>query len=251
VFWSLLILFCCLVLLTQWITKHIQGLGYLITGDGQIALYLYFILIFPGVLIHELSHAISAWLLGVKVRRLSIGIRRKSRGGQVALGSVDIANTGPMRASLIGLAPFVAGCVAIVIIGNRVFGLRLSAPLTLARIWQELQSAYRVPDFGLWVYLVFAISSAMLPSAADRQAWGTAFLFLLIVGALAYFSGLLEGVPSVRRASVALERWLWAAVDQLAYTFSIVVIVDVVVAAILFALEQALALLGFGRLEYR
>jgi hypothetical protein len=251
VFWSLLILFCCLVLLTQWITKHIQGLGYLITGDGQIALYLYFVLIFPGVLIHELSHALSAWLMGVRVRRLSIGIRRKARGGQVALGSVDIGNTGPIRASLIGLAPFVAGCIAILVIGNRVFSFRLPAPLTLAQIWQELQSAYRIPDFGLWVYLIFAISSAMLPSAADRQAWGTAFLFLLVVGALAYFSGLLDGVPSVRRASITLGRWLWDAVNQLTYAFSIVVIVDIVVAASLFAFEQALALLGFGRLEYR
>jgi hypothetical protein len=246
-----LILLCCLVLLTQWITKHVQGVSYLLTGDGQIALYLYFVLIFPGVLIHELSHAISAWLLGVKVRRMSIGIRRKGRGGQVALGSVDIGATGPIRASLIGLAPFVAGCIAILIIGSRVFGFRLPAPFTLERFWQELQSAYQVPDFGLWVYLVFAIGSAMLPSAADRRAWGTTLVFLLVIGALAYFSGLFEGVPSIRSAAATIERYIWDAVDQLTYAFLIVVIVDLVAAASLFVIEQALALLGVGRLEYR
>ena len=96
-FWPLLILFCCLIVLTNWITKHVQGVGYLITGDGQIALVLYFVLMLPGVLIHELSHALAAWLLGVKVRHLSIGIRRKRRGGQVALGSVEVAGTDPLR----------------------------------------------------------------------------------------------------------------------------------------------------------
>jgi hypothetical protein len=251
VFWSLLILFCCLVLLTQWITKHVQGIGYLVTGNGQIALYLYFLLIFPGILIHELSHAVSAWLMGVKVRRMSLGIHRKGRGGRIALGSVDIGAAGPFRASLIGLAPFVAGCTAILIIGGRVFGFWLPTPFSFARFWQELQTAYQVPDFGLWVYLVFAIGNAMLPSAADRRAWGTTLVFLLIVGALAYLSGVLNDVPSVRRVSTALGDWLWTAGEQLTYAFTIAVIVDVVVAATLFLLEQALALFGLGRLEYQ
>ena len=77
VFWPLLILFCALVLLTQWITKHIQGIGLLLTQDGQIALLVYFCLILPGVIIHELSHAVTAWVLGVRVRKLNIGIKTR------------------------------------------------------------------------------------------------------------------------------------------------------------------------------
>ena len=249
--WPILILIFCLVLLTQWITKHVQGIGYLVTSDGQIALYLYFVLIFPGVLIHELSHALAAWLMGVKVRRMSIGIRRKRRGGQVALGSVDIGSTGPLRASLIGLAPFVAGCLVILVIGGQVFNLHLPTPFTLPRFWQELRSAYNVPDFWLWAYLVFAISNAMLPSAADRRAWGTTLTFVLIIGAVAYLSGVFDGAPSLRSASIAIGRWLWNAVDQLTYAFAIAVMVDLVFAAALFVTEQGLALLGVGRLEYR
>jgi hypothetical protein len=251
VFWSLLILFFCLVLLTQWITKHVQGIGYLVTGDGQVALYLYYLLIFPGILIHELSHALAALLMGVKVRRMSLGIQRKRSGGQVSLGSVEIAATGPLRASLIGLAPFVAGCAAILLIGGRVFGFRLPIPFSLARFWQEIQTASRVPDFGLWVYFVFAIGNAMLPSAADRGAWGTTLLFMLIVGLVAYLTGVLDSAPSVRRATTAVGDWLWTAGEQLTYAFAIAVIVDVVVAATLFLIEQALALFGLGRLEYR
>ncbi len=244
-FWPLLILFCCLIVLTNWITKHVQGVGYLITGDGQIALVLYFVLMLPGVLIHELSHALAAWLLGVKVRHLSIGIRRKRRGGQVALGSVQVSGTDPLRASLIGLAPLISGCAAILIINSQVFGLNTQAGFGLSRFWQELQSAYYVPDFWLWVYLVFAISNAMLPSAADRRAWGIALLFLAFVGALVYFAGLFDQI------SYTLGRWARNAADQLTYTFAITVIVDLFVVAALFVIEQALALFGFGRLEYR
>jgi hypothetical protein len=39
--------------------------------------------------------------------------------------------------------------------------------------------------------------------------------------------------------------------DQLTWAFGITVAVDFVIAAILFATEQALGLLGFGRLQYR
>jgi hypothetical protein len=231
--------------LTNWITKHVQGVGYLITGDGQIALVLYFVLMLPGVLIHELSHALAAWLLGVKVRHLSIGIRRKRRGGQVSLGSVEVAGADPLRGSLIGLAPLISGCAAILIINSQVFGLNTQAGFSLSLFWQKLQSAYYVPDFWLWVYLVFAISNAMLPSAADRRTWGIALLFLAFVGALVYFSGLFDQI------SYTLGLWARNAADQLTYAFAITVIVDFCVMGALFVLEQALALFGFGRLEYR
>ena len=244
-FWPLLILFCCLIVLTNWITKHVQGVGYLITGDGQIALVLYFVLMLPGVLIHELSHALAAWLLGVKVRHLSIGIRRKRRGGQVALGSVEVAGTDPLRASLIGLAPLISGCAAILIINGQVFGVDTVAGFSLSHFWQELQNAYYVPDFWLWVYLVFAVSNTMLPSAADRRAWGIALLFLAFVGALVYFSGLFDQI------SYTLGRWARNATDQLTYTFAVTVILDLLVVVALFVIEQALALFGFGKLEYR
>ena len=77
--------FLALLFLMRWITKHVQGIGYLLTGDGQIALVLYFLLILPGVALHELSHALTAWILRVRVRRLSIGLQRKGRGQQIAL----------------------------------------------------------------------------------------------------------------------------------------------------------------------
>jgi hypothetical protein len=244
-----LILFFALILLTRWITKHIQGIGFLLTQDGQAALLVYFCLILPGVFVHELSHALVAWVLGVRVLKFSIGIKRKKRGGSVALGSVDIAATDPFRSSLIGLAPLIAGSIVVLLIGSKVFGLRPFVVNDAGRLWAELQAIYRTPDFWLWVYLVFAVSNAMLPSPADRHAWGTALIFLGILVGFFYLTGLVQFL-STGSFAFAVGTWVGNAADQLTWAFGITVAVDLIIAAILFITEQALGVLGFGRLQY-
>jgi hypothetical protein len=113
-----------------------------------------------------------------------------------------------------------------------------------------MQSVYHTPDFWLWVYLVFAVSNAMLPSAADRQAWGTALIFLGLLAGFVYLTGLVE-VLSTGSAAITVSAWVRGAVDQLTWAFGITVAVDLIIAAILFITEQTLGLLGFGRLHYR
>jgi hypothetical protein len=241
----MLISFCGLLVLTRWITKHVQGIGYLITEDGQIALVLYFMIILPGVLLHEFSHAIAAWLLRVRVGKLSIGLQRKRNSRSVALGSVEIARTDPIRASLIGLAPLVSGCAIIMLISNRVLGLEALPPLGSPGFWQSLRIVYNVPDVWLWIYLVLAIGNAMFPSAADRRAWVPALIFIAFLGAALYFSGLLDTY------SVVLARWGRNGASQLTYAFTVTAIVDLIFVIVLFLAEQVLALLGLGRLEFR
>lgn len=244
VYWFLLVLFIALILLTRWITRHVQGLGYLLTDDGQIAMILYFLLIFPGVLVHEVSHALAAWALHVRVHHLAIGIRRKANSRQVALGSVNIASTDPLRASLIGLAPLVVGCAAILLISDRVLDVRMLATFSVESFWQEIKRVWSVPDVGLWAYLVFAVGNAMLPSSSDRKAWGPALILAAFVGALVYFSGLFDAL------SGSLNSWLRNGANRLTYAFAVTVLIDLGFAAALFVIEQALALLGFGRLKY-
>jgi hypothetical protein len=237
-------LFLALVLLTRWITRHVQGVGLLLSGDGQTSLVLYFLLILPGVVVHEISHALMAWLLRVRVRRLSLGLRRKGRGQQVALGSVDIAQTDPLRASLIGLAPMISGLALILIIGGRVLRLEALPALGSPSFWPSLAVAYNTPDFWLWAYLILAIGNAMLPSATDRQSWGIAIGFIAVIGVALYFSGLLAFV------SQPVARWAEVATTRLAYAFGITVLVDLAFAVVLFLVENGLALVGLGRVQY-
>ncbi|GAF95383.1 unnamed protein product, partial [marine sediment metagenome] len=61
-----------LFFMKRWINRHIQGLGLLLMGDNETATLLYFVLLLPGILIHELSHWLAAKLLGVRTGKISL-----------------------------------------------------------------------------------------------------------------------------------------------------------------------------------
>ena len=240
----MVVLFAGLLLLSRWITRHVQGVGYLLSGDGHIALVLYFLLMLPGVLVHELCHIAAACLLRVPVRRLSIGPRRKRSGTHVSLGSVDMAETDALRASLIGLAPLIGGSGLILLVGAKIVDVQSLPQFGDPSLWGSLRLAYGAPDFWLWAYLLLALGNAMVPSAADRSSWGVALGFVGFVGAAFYFSGLLDS------ASATIAGWATGAASLLSYAFAATVAVDLVFAALLLVLENGLSLLGFGRVRY-
>jgi hypothetical protein len=158
---------------------------------------------------------------------------------------VDIASTDPIRASLIGLAPLVTGCAVILVISGRVLHTGALPALGTPGFWQVLRRIYSIPDFWLWMYLILAVGNAMMPSAADRQSWGTALIFVAFLGAALYFSGLLDSI------SITLSSWARNGASQLTYAFGTTAVVDLVFGTILLLIEQLLALLGFGRIQYR
>jgi len=54
-----------LLLLQRWIHRHLRGVAYLLTGRQSWAVIIYALILFPGVLLHELSHWLAAQVLGV------------------------------------------------------------------------------------------------------------------------------------------------------------------------------------------
>lgn len=151
-------------------------------GDPDVALVLYFVLVLPGVVIHELSHLLMALVLRVRVRRFSLGPVRQARGGRVSLGSIEVARVDPVRGSLIGVAPLLAGSAVILLIGNRVLGISEWAAAFQSSGVEGIAAGLRaiagVPDFWLWLYLIFAVSNAMLPSESDMQFVRPVLIFL-------------------------------------------------------------------------
>ena len=96
-----------LVLMQRWIHTHLHGLSLLLTGKPDRALYLYALILFPGVLLHELSHWVTARLLGVRTGSFSI-LPKRQPGGSIQLGYVEYYKSktlDPVRESLIGGAP--------------------------------------------------------------------------------------------------------------------------------------------------
>jgi hypothetical protein len=202
-----------LALTERWIHRHLQGIALLIGGNREAAVVLYALPLFPGVVLHELSHAAAALLLGARIGRISL--RPKLTGDRIRLGVVPVQKTGPVRASLIGLAPLLAGSAVILLIGYAVFGVESMgaalANLDWGQITTGLKRMLAAPDAWVWFYVIFAVSNTMLPSRSDRQSWTPVVLFLALTAVLAWVFGFGPTVTSLVADPVAVGvRWLAA-----------------------------------------
>lgn len=247
---TLLTFTLCVILLywlQRWITQHVQGIGLLLFNKADYGMTLLWLVLLPGILLHETSHWLTARLLGLKTGKFSFTpITNK---GQIVLGSVEVQRSNAFKDSLVGLAPFLAGTLALLILGYAVFDVG-----ALGRAWQDnawqrmadlLAGTLRVDDALLWLYLVFAISNAMMPSPSDRESWrlvliyvGLVFLLLLVFGWL----------PAL---SDALLQQLDAALRMLTWAFGLALLVDVVLALALALFELAASVLLKRKVVYK
>lgn len=232
-----------LVLLERWIHRHLQGATLLLTGDPEVAVLLYALPLLPGVLLHEVSHALAGLLVGARVGRISILPARSE--GRIQLGFVPVEATGPVRTALIGLAPLVTGCLALLLIGAR--GLRLGAmsAALAAGDWAGalagLDEAIHAPDAGVWAYLCFAISNTMLPSRSDMRAWPIIVVFLALVAGVVFLLGL---GPSLAAPLSDALRWL-------AIACGLTFLVDLPFAGLIFGAEKVLERVKGMKVEYQ
>lgn len=191
-----------LVLIQRWIHQHLHGLSMLLMGKPERAVILYALVLMPGVLIHELSHWVMATLLGVRTGTLSLIPQRRS-DGTIQLGYVEYykgRTLGPIRESLIGGAPLLVGTAVILLISFRIFGVtNLAAAIQSGQIdalTLALGDVFQTGDFLVWLYLLFTISTAMMPSASDRRAWPAFIWTMLAVAGILYVLGLFNAIFS-------------------------------------------------------
>ncbi len=234
-----------MLVLHRWLEAHLQGLAYLITGHREVALWMFFVIFLPGTLVHELSHWLVACLLGVRTGRLEIWPRRKKDA--VWLGSVQVSRADPLRSSLIGLAPLITGSLAAVAIGTH---LQLDTLGTLVlqgnwqAVWNELGASARLPDFWLWVYLLFSVANRMLPSPADREAWRPVLIFMGLVALALLLSG--WRLELTENAHVLFRE----AVNFLIYAMTLIVVTDISAMILVAALETLVSVLKQQRVAY-
>ena len=208
---ELLVVLGLLLWADRWLHRHLQGVMLLLTNDPEIALWLYAIILLPGVILHELSHALVAAIVGVKIGRINILPRRV--GKRIQLGFVPVQETDFVRASLIGAAPLLFGGAVVVAIGYLVFGTpEVIAALSngdLLAALQGLSVAVKAADAWFWAYLVFAIGNTMLPSNSDIHAWpflgGVLAVLALLVLLVGGGSALLTGIGQAMTVAV---RWI-------------------------------------------
>ena len=189
-FWLLASL-AILLILQRSLHREIQAILLLITRNPNITIGVFSLLFLPGVFLHELSHFILAKLLGVRTGKFSL-LPQVLPDGRVQLGYVEAASADIVRDSLVGVAPLLSGIIFIAIAAT--------APMHLTILWDTLrngqwslflmglQALPTVPDFWVWFYATFAVSTTMMPSESDRHAWlplGVVSALLLILVVLA------------------------------------------------------------------
>jgi hypothetical protein len=189
-----IVVFGLTLFLQRWLHQHIQGLTFAVTGDPGCAMRFLFWLLLPGVILHEGSHWVVAKALGVRTGKITLGLGR-ARGKHFSLGSVNVERTDSVRESLIGLAPFAVGLGAILLIAGFGFSLWPDSGLNPEQMLDLVLPTANDPLTWLDLYLIFAVSTAMIPSESDREPWAPLILVFGVAGGLSILLGWTPRIP--------------------------------------------------------
>ncbi|HJZ23441.1 hypothetical protein A3H80_01475 [Candidatus Roizmanbacteria bacterium RIFCSPLOWO2_02_FULL_37_19] len=151
--------------ISQWTIQHLFRALYRITKSTFVSSYILALLYFPGTLLHELSHFITAVALLLNVKEMDlIPVVKKSDDDKryVKLGSVVFEQKDYFRSMLVGIAPFFVG------LGFFFFMFEYDI----------------FPNENIWInvlslYLLFSVSSSMFSSKKDLE--GTIIIVPLII----------------------------------------------------------------------
>jgi hypothetical protein len=242
-----LLAFGAALVLERFVHRRLHEFWLVLTGHTETATLMYAIVLLPGVALHELSHALMAVLLGVKVRKFSLKPERQGNG-VVRLGYVEVLRSDTLRTSLIGAAPLFAGLIALILIGLQVFDLDAMhvaiATGNTNGVIDSIKTITDATDAWIWIYLVFAIANSMMPSSSDTQAWPPVIGGLAVFGALALLVGGTDFVSAISPIAQYVLRWLTAA-------FTLTAVIDVGVVVVLWAINRMLMRATNRRVEFR
>jgi hypothetical protein len=181
------------ILVQRWLHRELQGVFLLTTRHPTAAILLFQVVFLPGVFLHEMSHFVTAKLLRVRTGRFSL-LPQLMGNGLLRMGFVEIGQTDYLRDSLIGAAPLISGGLAVGALGIYKLGvlplMEYLQQQNLPGLFDALWSLPKQPDFWLWFYLAFVVSSMMMPSASDRSRWSVLVLVVAVLAGLAFLAGL-------------------------------------------------------------
>lgn len=182
-----------LLFLQRALHREIQAIFLIATRSPGITVLAFSLIFLPGVFLHELSHLVTAKLLGVRTGKFSL-LPTVLPDGRLQLGYVEAAHSDIVRDSLVGLAPLISGILFVAYVAVERLYLVVMWDTLRNGQWELFSMGLRIlptlPDFWLWFYLTFAVSSTMMPSESDRHAWrplglvsGALFGLVLLAGA--------------------------------------------------------------------
>lgn len=162
-----------LFFLSRILTQSLSRLVYKATKSQKAAISFLAVLFFPGVIIHELSHLLTAAILFVRVGEMEF--MPKMYGNEVKLGSVQIAKTDPLRRAIIGVAPVLVGTV--IILSSLFYFSVINLPIS------------QTAKYVLEILIVFEVGNTMFSSKKDLEGTIEVLTILLIVVSALFLIG--------------------------------------------------------------
>ena len=158
-----------LYLLSRRLIQAIYRLLFTIVRSRSAAIWIVTILFFPGTVVHELAHLFVAEVLRVRTGKITL-VPESLEGKEIKAGGVMIAETDPLRRTLIGLSPIYVGVGVLTAISN-------------------------IPILPiLTFYCMFAVSNSMFSSKEDMKGVIPFTITVALFVAAGYFAGFRLGL---------------------------------------------------------
>jgi hypothetical protein len=191
-----------------------------------------FLSLLPGVVVHELSHLLTAMFLGVRTGSISF-FPEKMRE-EYKLGSVQVAKTDPIRSTLIGISPFIVGWIFLYFIVKDHFSFLYS--INLLNITEKFHLFNSITQF-LFLYLIYVLSNTIMLSKSDQRGFIPTGILL---GILIFLGSFIE-FPLLNMTGLNYQTSIIT--SSLAITAVIVAFINLCIALFLVGFNQLLSVL--------
>lgn len=231
----------------RWIHSHLYGVGWLLTNEPRSATVLYYLFLSPGVFVHEFVQWLVAGALNVETERV-MAWPEAQEDGTLRLDFVQPKNAGRVQTAIIGAVPLIVGLAIIAYISTSILDLDgfltalQSGDITV--IGPAARDLASTADFYLWLYLMFALTNAMLPTPEERSGWWII---------LALFAGVLAFLVIIGVGDVLIETFTGPVahgVSILTTAFGTILAVEVVAILIIGFFEEVLERVTRRKFDY-
>jgi len=183
---------------------RISGFG---GGGSVLGRMAFYLLVFPGVVLHEGAHYLTCLLTGTRVSRFApFSPGRRSNGGRLMLGYVRHERRAFPIGAIIGLAPILLNPLGLLFVTALLTPLTLqevASPAVRVVVEEIFASGFltRAPLLAaIWVYLSLSFALGSVPSRADLSTLPV--MLLVFGGGILLFALLRIGAESVLSSAI-------------------------------------------------
>ncbi len=222
--------------LSRMVSLRVQIVVYYLTGSRDMSNVIIFLVLLPGVILHESAHWLTARLVGLRTGKFRVWPRKQ--GDYLGLGSVSVERSDVWRDSLVGVAPLIFGNLVLALIGWRVFAtpalLKSLADARLGDAVVVFVEGMRTADGLVWAYVLFTVGNSMMPSSSDRVSFKPVLLYSLLA-AIIYIGVGLPLAPMTQ-----LLGWVAPAIEIAVGALLFLIVLDLIILVVLWPLERVL-----------